>query len=202
MRRVLLAACLFTLLLTTAIFLMVELGHTLPLPALLTDLDACHLPCWSGIRPGETQLGVADDALIAQGFTMSFDSPRQNYSTYSPMKAGDICAVKLYYEAGIARGLVLTPCERIRLGDWLTLLGQPENVSLSNTNPLLRGLAVMLVIPRTDCTKWPMSPFATVSQVSLSPANPRSGVALVSLRWHGFIPYWRYREFEPEAPSC
>src|SRR5262249_29959973 len=113
MWRMLLAACLLPPLLTVALLLAVGIGRAQPTATLLTNLDTCHLPCWNGIRPGETEVGAADRILTEQGFRVSLDNPRQNYTNYAPANAISICGVKLYYEAGIARGLVLTPCERI-----------------------------------------------------------------------------------------
>jgi len=185
-----------------AILIAARIGHFLPPPTAFSGLDDCRLPCWQGILPGDTSLSQTDDVLSTLGFAMSLDNPRQGYSIYSASRPSTICAAQVYYERGIAKSLILTPCQPVALGDWITLLGIPQNVALSNTNPLMRDRAVMLIIPRTDCTKWPMSPFARVEQVYLSVSNPRFGLAQVSLTWHGFIPYWRFRKFEPMAPVC
>jgi len=94
-------------------------GH----PALV-PLQACTVPCWGAIIPGETSLSDAQTAVEALGYL-----PRLDYGSQTLRfdDAATGCAVDIAYNfARVVYAVDLRGCANLTLGDLILLWGQPS----------------------------------------------------------------------------
>jgi len=107
-------------------------------PPALRDIDACTLPCWNGIMPGDTEVSEAV-RLLAQHYHI------QEYAygtitdeiSFAPKNGEARCSGRFRYSQSRVTRLVLQDCGEVQVGDVVNAVGKidglwvdPINISL------------------------------------------------------------------------
>jgi hypothetical protein len=176
-----------------AFALMIRIGAvSSPLSSLVADLDACPLPCWRGITPRETTLAEAQNLLEIAGYERQptnrfFENP----VVFTASPTSD-CVVRLVYNQQMVEDIVLTRCPQLRIGDVMTILGEPDGFVAANILSFRRATVFVEIVGRRTCAT-PFSPRTLVENIFVMavdfPVNSRTqSVDLSRLKpWLGFM---------------
>ncbi len=209
MRGLLVLPLFLSALLTMISLGVMQLGTSQPLPAVMTDLDACGLPCWSNISPRSTELTAALNILLAQGYHEFMHDTRFRFIVYDPADLTD-CRVNMNYSGRTVTLLALTLCPDVTLGAVITLLGEPEGILTSGTALAFRGGHVIVNARMTVCDPWfaPELPVQSLYFLNEGPALRRVMAtftlndAAQAYAWRGFASEAVYKRQESSFPVC
>lgn len=174
-------------------------GITQSLHPALAGLGNCveaeALQCWYGIIPGVTSVADAQRTIAALGYRYGISN--QNGDTYLAPIGSGWCDVRINHYSGATVRNVFLSCReaRIRIGDMMGLVGEPQRMDVDFVFAMLRnperGLAYRV-------QSW-TSPYDLIDNIDLSlpyvlSNHPHS--------WHGFISKTDYCRFEPGGAGC
>lgn len=221
MKRVLFLPGLITIPLITLVFVSMAVGQAWGRPPSgFVQVENCRLPCWNGIRPGETTLREAVDRLtdLAYEPLQEQTAAIPNVMNYITQNSSSICQVGL----GSARSmsakiseLTLRVCEGASLGHIIDMLGEPESMI-----PMISLLTYhnnqVVIVMRSEMCGSQLSPHSELLFISIT--QPQTGNAALAtemilselesrvdstlLPWRGFLPLWRYDDLFPERVVC
>jgi hypothetical protein len=202
--------------------LSVILGQALNwLPGDFGTIETCRLPCWNGIRAGQTPVKEADATLHTLGFELqSQDDNERLASTFSYAAAGAnaICQVGIGRTPGViprVSELTLRFCGSTALGHIIDMLGEPETI-LPIVSMVNYHQGEIIVILRSRMCETAPSPHTPLLFISLTPpvvTSPQNSILAAeqagekdsestNLPWRGFIPVWRYGQLFPSRAVC
>jgi hypothetical protein len=180
-----------------------SLGSTQPPNlALRGFVEGCEdkpQPCWYGIVPGVTNLPVAEQAIIHQGYQIG-----SNFSDISFEFIGneneEFGKVILWRSENYVESISLLYPTHMRLGDALAILGKSSGVS-------------SIFHDDTVALAYPDETFSITSYWNKVSYHERDSVAfLLTVHsvnpppplhpWHGIVPKWRYCQLEPNFRGC
>jgi hypothetical protein len=158
-------------------------------------IDGCAgkpQPCWYGIQPGETTIGVAHQQLSGYRYAWVGSSSwnASHLQRYQTESGG--CGLMIEIVGTGIQAVNLSECPNLRVGDLLAMLGVPDSVCLYYTRfGLMYGGdgETLIMLPGDGL----FSPYTPVESIRLT-AYP---LPWSSMRWHQFIPFQRYRDLYP-----
>lgn len=180
---------------------------------------SCTLPCWNGIRPGETTLIEADAILRNLGYKLvGPDASVATTNNYESIQPAPICQV------GLGRARILSAriseitlqfCKDTALGHLNELVERPESF-IPYVSMLSYHKGEVIVILRSEICRTPLTPHNPILFISLTqptaqtPANNAISAELATQReenstllpWQGFLPLWRYDQLYPGRVVC
>lgn len=158
-------------------------------------------PCWYGIIPGETTLEDARNILEKLGYTLEDNLPLNGLEF--PIPPDELCKTDMYYfpygdKAGKISALLFYKCPNISYFDMLAVLGRPDAVV--QVSP---GVSLWYFQGNLEIRDWNLTKGTdTVGLFSLFDHNPSVDTVHWEALWYGFVPRWRYCQFEPEFAYC
>jgi hypothetical protein len=181
--------------------------------------ESCVLPCWNGIRPGETTVIEADSIL--RGLDYDLIGPDASVATtnnYESIYPVPICQV------GLGRARILSAriseitlqfCEDTALGHLNELVEGPESF-IPYVSMLSYHKGEVIVILRSEICRTPLTPhnpilFISLTQpISQTQTNSAISAELATQReenstllpWEGYLPLWRYNQLYPGRVVC
>lgn len=184
------------------------------------NLTDCRLPCWNGIRLGETSVGEADERLHNMGYhVLPIDSPKgiPNQTTYeTDTVAAGVCMVGVsrsrFLSTKIAE-MTLQICEGATLGHIVDMLGEPETIIPLVSLVSYHNGEVAIILRSEICQTHEITPRNDILFISLTQTQPVSSALSAELTlekqtfssmlpWRGFMPLWRYGDLYPGRNLC
>jgi hypothetical protein len=206
--------------LTILTFTSIAVGQVLgSAPDGLDAEPSCILPCWNGIRPGETTVLEADTILRDLGYRLvGPDDSIATTNNYESIQPAPICQV------GIGRARILSVriseitlqfCGDTALGHLNELVERPDSF-IPYVSMLSYHKGEVIVILRSEICRTPLTPHNPILFISLTqpiqqtPANNAISAELATQReenstllpWQGFLPLWRYNQLYPGRVVC
>lgn len=155
----------------------------------------CDLPCWRGIRPGETLIAQANRIMLSQGYNPQNTGASVIMYTLSVFD----CTIRIRHRQAVVTEIQIWDCPGLRLGDVLNALGQPDHIAPNFlTYNFDAGAVRMQLYPHLPTCDAALSPYAPVQFIFLSnqvTPQPESGEP----SWRGFALPWRYRRAQPNV---
>lgn len=156
------------------------------------DAAACALPCWHGIRPGETTLVRANQIMLSEGYTVQRTQENTALASYFP--DGDSqCSVHLHHSGAVVDRIRLLDCPPLRLGDVMMALGTPVSLAPSGNYVTFAEGYVRVWLHGLACGET-LTPFVGVDNISLSAQQYDD---TVDVTWRGFMSPQRYAQNAP-----
>jgi hypothetical protein len=173
-------------------------------PALRGFIEGCEdkpQPCWYGIMPGVTTLEEARNILEKLGYTLEDNLPLNGLEI--PIPPDELCIIDIRYfpygdRVGKISALLFYQCPNLTYFDMLAALGRPDAVVQVSEPISLWYVQGRLEISDWNWAKGP----APVRLFLLFHQNPSVDIVHWEASWHGFVPRWRYCQFEPEFGYC
>lgn len=168
----------------------------------------CQLPCWNGIRPGETRINEASNTLRSLGYRprrFNEDAGIATNIVFIHAELDGVCQVGLTPGfGGLVRELILRACEPMPVGEVLNLIGSPDSMLPIASLMIFQEGQTILTLRQPACTSRKIYPQATIRFISLADSTLNTLVANQEsdLPWQGFLPFWRYGQLHPDKPIC
>jgi len=221
MKRVLLLPGLITVPLITLMLVSIAIGKAWGNPPSgFVQVETCRLPCWNGIRPGETRLGEAINRLTELGYEpmQGEGAAIPNVMNYVTSQPNSICQVGMGAPRSMnakVTELTLQVCKGTSLGHIIDMLGEPESMI-----PMISLLTYennqVVIVMRSEMCGSQLSPHSELMFISVT--QPPTGAGALAtemilnqmqnqvdstlLPWRGFLPLWRYDRLYPERVIC
>jgi hypothetical protein len=173
-----------------------------PNPALRGFTEGCEdkpQPCWYGIVPGQTDLPIAEQTVIQQGYQIGQNQSDRSIE-FIGNEVNDFRRIILWRLEGHVEAVSLLYPTYMQLGDAIAVLGVSFGIS-SIFHAETIGLA------------YPDETFSITLDWNTISLHERETIAFLltapyvnsppPLRpWHGFVPKWRYCQLEPDFTAC
>lgn len=216
MKKILLVHSVLTVTLTTLTLFALWLGKVAGSSQLQMTED-CHLPCWNGITPGETQVKDADVILIGLGY-VQLDSNLTSIPgtlAYRNLSTA-VCEVglgRVRQFSPIVSEITLHICEGALLGHLVEDVGRPDGF-IPLVSMISYGDGEVLAVLRSEICDTHLSPHNPLLFISLSRRVVATNAVIraelateekstsTMLPWRGFIPLWRYDQLFPGRVIC
>ncbi len=220
MRKFLLLPGLLTAPMIALMLVAMAVGQALgQSPSGFNPIDDCHLPCWNGIRPGETTLLEADTLLTERGYRLAtverdgtFAIP--NNINYVPEDPNAVCHVglgRVRLMSTTVSEMTLQVCEGASLGHIVSMIGEPEGI-LPFVSLVSYKKNTVTVVLRSEMCRTPLTPHSDILFIVITqPVGSRVLTAeqilesqedSTILPWRGFLPVWRYDRLFPGRVVC
>lgn len=150
-------------------------------PPALRDIDACTLPCWNGITPGDTSIDEAV-RLLSEHFHIqeyAYGTVTDEIS-FIPMDGEARCSGRFGYSQNLVTRLVLQNCGEVQVGDVVNAVGKIDGLWVDPINISLPwGLAF-----RSSSVR-----IIPVNSVDLTPRSRNFYIALNPHSHGGWLPW-------------
>ncbi len=160
-----------------------------------------------------TNVVIAQEEIETTGYDLYLKTNDNLYfSNHSDgiSKAHTCSNIRLSFDINSLRisTIYFNGCDSLVLGD-LSFLGFPEKISPISLNTGKYYAAEIIEYELVDRSyrvyhriKW--SPISQIQNLNIgsSTTGVHTAVELVGYAWHGFVPYWRYCQLEPDYPDC
>ena len=195
-----------------ALFITQPISQLRPLHPVMAGLDSgCEgktQPCWYGVALRETTTSEVEALFSAMGDHLQ-DNPTKYQLEINKTTIGGCFAQFIYGrgEARIINEIILTNCERVRLGDLLARYGEPETLGTTITCDRLHAIiqhdnyyieypadGIIAAINRpVELSPW-LSLQGNVRQLYL--VKPRESDGRKT--WSGIVSFSRFIRLHPE----
>lgn len=161
--------------------------------------------CWKGFEPGYTSKDTSRAIAQSIGYN-GFDQPNAFQTQYRASQLDPGCFFVGYSVGGDESRIstIVLGCMALSLGDVISVWGEPEQIGYESFPSLRLYIAYhdstgRLKVKVALHSSQPLSAFAAVDQITL--AWQRS-LPNDLASWRGFIPLWRYCQWEVTFAVC
>jgi hypothetical protein len=210
-------AFLIALALTATSLAAHALGSIQPLDPILRgfteDCEEQPQPCWYGIMPGQTNVVIAQNQLESKGYKLYHAESRILYfsNRIDGISKAETCSnIRLSFERNsqTLSTITLIGCDGIILGD-LWHIGFPQKIMQPldvyiKLNEYYTAITDQHEFVDTSYiwTAWSPNTKIYGLDIGSSAKTVNLAIDLVGHNWHGFVPYWRYCQLEPNFGDC